>query len=401
MEFRQRAVSIKVLLTAPVVYLSVAVGRTTDHGNPTIRPNVFNAPMDSDWPHDLSRPDDFFSLLQLRVQRQEQDVKVIQAPPVISQNTPVLQDRKVVWISSFPRSGSSLLLQLLEQVDIPVFGLFEPCKPDKDVLEPWLADKGCGALLSQLAHCDFTGVKWLWGWSSPYSILNGAGGKYSVEGASQACKAASLVVFKTIAWGHDLPAEAIPFLEANPQVQMIDLVRDPRSIYGSFLNTWGFKDAMPLGNGEELFRFCDFMYGNMNTSHSRLTRVVYEEFVEKPFTTAMDLFSFIGVRPSTVISNISSFVRDNFDNDDCDDDSYSNCRTNTTEPVQRYTALPNETYTAYMNRESCRAVSFHYGYNPWYPFNADPAHSFMRLPSVNQIALWWAPTPFTRPAEPF
>mmetsp|Transcript_21446 Transcript_21446/g.36746 ORF Transcript_21446/g.36746 Transcript_21446/m.36746 type:complete len:367 (-) Transcript_21446:91-1191(-) len=282
----------------------------------------------------------------------------------MSPTSSVKQKQKVVWINSFGRSGSSVLLELLEQVDLPVFGLFEPCRDvpegeEKDILEPWLVEKGCAGLLSQLVQCNFTGITELWGWNHPYSKLNGAGSDYSPDAASKACLSAGVVIFKTIDWGHNLTSEAIPFLEANPHVHMIDLVRDPRSIYASELTLGWTVDT------KHLLDLCDLMSENLNKSHSQMTRVVYEQFVTKPSEIAAGIFSFIGMPAELQGANFSKYVKNNFDSDGCHrwnelPHEYTNCRTNSSGKAVEYSKLPNEEYTAFMKSASCSSVSLFY-----------------------------------------
>lgn len=310
----------------------------------------------------LDTPHEVLSLLQMRSSLPSQA-----AHPTFSSkdSTPA---KRVVWINAFPRSGSSLLLSLVSQVDFPVFSLFEPCNHDS--LEPWLAKKGCGALLSQLAQCNFTGVKWLRGWNSGYTLRNGASGAYSPRSASKACQSAGLVAFKTVTWGHNLASQAIPFLEENPQVKVINLVRDPRSIYASSLLAGGLYNKGHELTATDLTNMCDDMYTSLNKSHTRLLRVVYEDLVRNPEKTSEDIFSFMAIANKS--PKIQRFLRNSFNNELCKDkDAYSTCRKNSTEPLERYATqgvMTPALYQTFSGRESCRAISLEYGYDPWFGF---------------------------------
>ncbi|CAK0824618.1 unnamed protein product, partial [Prorocentrum cordatum] len=107
----------------------------------------------------------------------------------------------VFWIAAYARSGSSTVLSLTTSTSLTAFALFEPCHSG-DLLEPYLEAQGCGALLLQIASCNFTGIKKLWGWSNGHSSTNGAG-SYSPSRAAHACASADLVAFKTIPRGPD------------------------------------------------------------------------------------------------------------------------------------------------------------------------------------------------------
>mmetsp|Transcript_88243 Transcript_88243/g.189395 ORF Transcript_88243/g.189395 Transcript_88243/m.189395 type:complete len:391 (-) Transcript_88243:87-1259(-) len=301
------------------------------------------------------------SLLQMQAQRQARAPRSRVAEPLL---TPV------VWITSFARSGSSTLLSLVEAEMVPVFALFEPCH-EGDQLDPWLAQGGCAALLSQLAQCNFTGVNKLWGWFDSHSLTNGADHNYSPYSATKACKAAELIVFKTISWGHNLTGEVIPFLEDNPQVKAINLVRDPRSIFASMLSTDGaFQETQEWreSDGVGLLKICNYMGANIHVSHPRLFEVVYESLVDKPILEAKHMFKFLGAPDVAGRQSVLKFVRTHFNSPLCEDDndSYSDCRSNSTERKDRFTDLTNDEYASFMASESCRSVANFYNYDLWY-----------------------------------
>merc|ERR1711963_831264 len=84
----------------------------------------------------------------------------------------------VIWISSYPRSGSSILLSMVSatadgdnRAGGRTFSLFEPCHVG-DVQEESMEKHGCRQLLYDVAHCDFTGIQELWGWRDIHSSNN-------------------------------------------------------------------------------------------------------------------------------------------------------------------------------------------------------------------------------------
>merc|ERR1740117_1351315 len=87
------------------------------------------------------------------------------------------EGQRAIWVSGYPRSGSSTVLSMISAtVDDnraagQTFSLFEPCHGG-DVLENWKEKLGCSSLLFGLTHCNFTGVKKLWGWADPHSTNN-------------------------------------------------------------------------------------------------------------------------------------------------------------------------------------------------------------------------------------
>lgn len=272
--------------------------------------------------------------------------------------------QRVVWINAFPRSGSTLLLSLVSQVDIPVFALFEPCAKYDDV-GPWLSKEGCGAVLSQLATCNFTGIKHLHHWSDPGTLRNGASEDYSPTSASSACKSAGLVVLKTVTWGHNVASEAIPFLQANPHVYAIDVVRDPRSMYASAMFAEDFYTDPERGhNVRELIDLCDDLYRSMEVSYPRMLRIVYERFVQNPAETAKSIFSFIAATPELGAVDVNQFLKRNFNARNCEDmSSYSICKQDSMKPLERYKALPWDMSQVFRTTQSCVAVAEFYGYD--------------------------------------
>jgi len=250
---------------------------------------------------------------------------------------------------------------------VKVFQMFEPCHKG-DRLAPELEAKGCEGLLLQLFNCNFTGVYKLWGWSPRahgHDHRNGASKKYSPSDAATACADADLIAIKTISYAHDVKSEAFPILEAEPDLRMIDVVRDPRSIVASTWKTRGFYDVTLLG-------MCDAFCANMNVSHERMHRVVYEHLTENPEVDAAGVYDFLGVPFGNAESQ---WVADNF-NADCGSRkvqaAFDDCRRNSTSHIARYVGiLKNDQYAAFMGTETCRNVSFHYEYDPWYYNHAD------------------------------
>mmetsp|Transcript_32675 Transcript_32675/g.56855 ORF Transcript_32675/g.56855 Transcript_32675/m.56855 type:complete len:326 (+) Transcript_32675:48-1025(+) len=273
--------------------------------------------------------------------------------------------QRVIWINGFPRSGSSFMLSLVSQVNFPVFALFEPCAAG-DWVAPELSEKGCGAVLSQLANCNFTGITGLAHWRDVHTLRNGASKNYLQWSAEKACKAAGLVVFKTVTWGHDLSKEAIPFLEANPHVQAISLIRDPRSIYASMLDADHFfgRGSEPEVDEKTLIGLCDDMYKSMNKSHARMLRVGYENLMSRTHKTVQSIRSFMAIPPELGRLDAVGFLRKNVNAKHCrDEGSYSDCRRDSMAPVTRYKKLPRRLSEVFRATESCRSVSLLYGYD--------------------------------------
>jgi hypothetical protein len=304
------------------------------------------------------------------------------------------QAKPVFWIAAYARSGSSTVLSLTTSSSLTVFSLFEPCHTG-DLLEPYLEAQGCGALLLQIASCNFTGINKLWGWSNGHSKTNGAG-SYSPGAAAGACAAADLVAFKTIHWGHRLEAEAFPVLSADPRIRMVNLIRDPRSIFASQTFSPGSTYQQLVMGTDGIVSMCDNMCENLAVRHPQVHHLHYESLVTSVNSISAALFGFLGI---PVDENVRSFVQANFDGD-CGDTSgtstsgfFGDCRMDSSASVTKYKGiLSNNEYAAFMAHESCRNVSKAYGYDTWYYDSAATRTALLQawcwLPFVALAPLW-------------
>mmetsp|Transcript_10910 Transcript_10910/g.20316 ORF Transcript_10910/g.20316 Transcript_10910/m.20316 type:complete len:124 (-) Transcript_10910:142-513(-) len=115
-----------------------------------------------------------------------------------------------------------------------------------------------------------------------------------------------------------------------------------------------------------LFEICDLMYDNLDKMHERMLHVVYEDFVKSPRQSSEEIFDFLALPRETYAGNVTNFISTNFNGDDCDDaDSFADCRSNSSEPLGRYTKLDEDTRNAFMNSMPCRTVALFYGFTPW------------------------------------
>lgn len=269
--------------------------------------------------------------------------------------------KRKVWIRAFPRSASSTLLSMVTVTNgsRKVFELFEPCHTG-DVLDAELEARGCAALLLQLFNCNFTGIKRLYGWGvfgTGHTDHNGAKRSFSPENAAAACANADILAIKTIDFADYLESEAFPILDADPALRMIDVVRDPRSILASTRTTPGDFHV-------RLLDMCDAFYANMNVSHQRMHRVVYERLVTYPNIISAGVYHFIDIPFG---ETERQWVVDHFNAPCSSYSAFSDCRRNSSEHIERYRGeLTNDQFAAFMGTETCRNMSFHYKYDTWY-----------------------------------
>jgi hypothetical protein len=143
------------------------------------------------------------------------------------------------------------------------FSLFEPCHV-ADSYEPWLKAAGCQRLLSDLTNCNFDGVNDLWGWRNSHTTNKHK--QYSSLLAHKLCSKSQLVAFKTVNYGHNL-SDFRSFLEQQPDLRILDVVRDPRGIYASWLSTEPFKHLVGKPDYYTLPEVCESFLANLELRH--------------------------------------------------------------------------------------------------------------------------------------
>lgn len=241
--------------------------------------------------------------------------------------------KNAVWVQGFPRSGSSTILSMLtvghgltgnssDAAGERLFSLFEPCHPGDEVeldsgerALPWgtfpnvgflskeSAPKSgaCEAMLKDMMSCDFRKIAKLWGWSNHHSSNYGIA--YAPQTASELCEKADTVVLKTVGKGKiedpgRLLANALWLLEAQQNLHIFEVVRDPRAIFASWKNTEPFprilKERQQGGWAPIWKEACDAFSANLDVSHPRVHRVVFEELVQRPEATMRAALAAIG-----------------------------------------------------------------------------------------------------------
>lgn len=214
-----------------------------------------------------------------------------------------------VWISSFPRSASSTMLSLVRAgaPDEETFALFEPCHPGDEMgkkengeeFRNKVGNFDCPEVVQKLAHCDFSNVDYLWGWTDPHTTTFGK--DYSQDFAQQNCTNAKRRIIKTVgATNHFDPGRLTEnmlwVLERRPHMKILNLVRDPRSIYTSWKHTPAFEAELHEleKNGSPLWKeTCDTFSANLKMEHPRVFTVVYEKLVMSPESYMKEIYDFL------------------------------------------------------------------------------------------------------------
>jgi hypothetical protein len=174
------------------------------------------------------------------------------------------ESRPAVWVNGYPRSSTSTVLSMVSlgetvmddcENDERTFSLFEPCHSGDE-----FAGTSCGDLLTQLLHCNFTGVTSLHGWQDPHSTSkHREKDPFSAAGATGLCKQADVVALKTISADKNL-TNWEGLLQDTPELHILNVVRDPRGIYASWKMTGKFAKRIEAGTQPTIVDICDVFF---------------------------------------------------------------------------------------------------------------------------------------------
>jgi len=272
--------------------------------------------------------------------------------------------KRVIWISGFPRSGSSTLLSMLSTgpENAPpsdTFALFEPCHYGDEV-EKTLQSRKCWGLLSALADCRFWRIKKLWGWSNPHSSGNST--PYDRETAAKMCKDAHRITFKTVDYGHEI-AKWTKLLDAHPDMYMVAAVRDPRGIWASWKSMEPFATGIKEGTFYTLEQVCAAFAANIDVQHPRVKMVLFENMVRKPRDVTRNLYAALGLDFGAAQEK---WIDSNFNSKDCPpvpawQVGYDDCREDSESVAQHWrSVLSEDDLRRFKEDANCQRVKSHY-----------------------------------------
>jgi len=291
-----------------------------------------------------------------------------------------IERKPTIWIHAFARSGSSTVLSMVSENEgsldpqtgknvSRVFTLFEPCHAEDDV-EPELAARGCPGLVQDLANCDFSLIRKLHGWNDIHSKRRGCE-NYDPVLASQACSGADLVAFKTISKAFEtfnIQAQAYELLEQKPDLHLLDVIRDPRSIYSSWMTTWPFNDPSVGGLGHDisaLIDICETYANNIDATHPRVHRIRFEDLINVPDKAVQAVYDSIGIPFGQAQK---SWIRKTFNAADCPGVDewiapYSDCHTKSDKSLEKWRdSMTEDEKLAFQYSPACVKVATVYGY---------------------------------------
>jgi hypothetical protein len=250
------------------------------------------------------------------------------------------------------------------------FGFFEPChkplgsKTKGDIVSGEL-EGNCSKVLERFFRCDFTGTEYLWGWNRPHTDITGVSAvgarapEFSPILASDTCAKADLVVYKTVDEFGRNASDVVNMLDAQKHVRAVIPVRDPRAIYASWKELpWDFEGVGLLR------KICDEMAEDINRTHSRLTRVVFERLVDKPHETMKAVFKFLGLKYGPAQD---SWIEHTFNAANCSESSkgvrFTTCHEDSEESLTRWrSVLSNNEKSVFREYPACVKTAKKYGY---------------------------------------
>lgn len=320
------------------------------------------------------------------------------------------QPPHAVWIHAYARSGSSTLLSMFSEAwpgahtgRGSVFALFEPCHKD-DVYEPSLAKRGCGLLLSQLATCDFTDVLVLHGWNKSHSRTRGVT-VFEPKAAQTACSRADLLAFKTISHPYErfmMPIHAPMVLKKNPNLKLIEVMRDPRSIYTSMLTTPPFS-ATTKRDVRLLKEICNSFAASLKVRHPQKIRILFEHLVARPEQEMQRAYEFVGADfgDSQLAWINSTFKQGCSDSNKPDGwkyhNSYTDCHGNPQETLLKWKTFMNQDeIDTWSHHRTCVDISKTFNFDGFdgmaeHHKRSEVREMFLNASQQVRMTTWWKP----------
>jgi len=294
------------------------------------------------------------------------------------------KDQTVVWITSFPRSGSTTGLNMFAYPSAKnhrsAFSVFEPCHglapPDSNAV---LEREGCQKELMRIAHCNYSNLKTIGSWAKKdggFIFAPTPDGLHHEPPHVQSaiCRRSDIIAFKTVTYGQDLERQVFPVLAEDPRVRAINIIRDPRGIYASWKTTEPFSDVVSGDrelNAEThdqgwmygLTGICDAFAKNMALApHPRILNMKYEDLVAEPMDTVKKAYEHVGIPFGEPEMN---WVKSTFDADCKDKDvgQFSTCHRNSAAPANRWRdVLSRAEMAQFAEHPACREVAERYNY---------------------------------------
>mmetsp|Transcript_30082 Transcript_30082/g.65629 ORF Transcript_30082/g.65629 Transcript_30082/m.65629 type:complete len:370 (-) Transcript_30082:74-1183(-) len=304
---------------------------------------------------------DFFSLIQEDVLTEgESEIK---------------KPQLAVWVSSYPRSGSSTILSMVSatiqgdenRMNTETFSMFEPCH-DGDEYEQWMQQAGCGSVLWGLSRCEFAGMNQLWGWGNSHTTSHKT--KFEPSRAQDICQSSDQIAFKTVDYGHHM-ADWTWLLDSHPRMRVLDVVRDPRDIMASWKTTEPFATLVKNGKFYTMSEICENYMSNLKLNDDRVHHVVFENLLKDPETVTRHVYHFLQKRFGETQLR---WINATFFSSKCpepepwdvgftDCHEYSGPEASSSEHHERWRdVLSAEEQSAFLKNPDCKAVAEAYGY---------------------------------------
>ncbi len=256
--------------------------------------------------------------------------------------------RSCIWIAAYARTMSGTLRQFLSIEREKSFILHEPCQlPEQFSGVPLVGSKGSDAAwrvqcITDMIDCNFSRVR-----TFHKNVF--------VSKPNVSCELASSAIIKTISI-HDLRNTVLPLLEANFNLRVVYIVRDPRAIWKSQQKAFRKKTV----DQTWVLKQCRQMNANKLVFHKRLHTVFFDDMVSAPLTYLAALSERLGLHFGR---NHEKWIQMAFNNRNCKEQTYSNCRVNSGLGKFKWQAsISTEELQMFHKNSDCRAVFQYYNW---------------------------------------
>lgn len=277
-----------------------------------------------------------------------------------SMNPNSLHSGRSIWISSFERSGSSVVLELVSQalIENRLFSIFEPCAEteNEEVNSTEMPFSRCMEYIEDVQSCHFEGVGRIAHWRSMDSSIKGSkSGRLTTATPAVECMNGDLRIFRTTDFQRF--ESVIDLLEQYQTTKTVQVIRDPRAIWASQLQA---VESGVLEKVLEPHELCSIMARNMKFKHPNLVTLKFESLVRRPHTVARKLFEDLDLDFG---QKVTQWLSRRFSkNADCQENTLSSCKQDPTKSMFKWRAAMTAEAAEEFRSAECKAVIKYYGY---------------------------------------
>lgn len=265
---------------------------------------------------------------------------------------------QIMYVNAHGRSMSSTMQGFLRTFQPnDAFTLFEPCH-GRDATQYGqmfpsensqgsreAAEEAAAKCTTDVLSCDFSKF------DKPLYIQAFSAG-VTLKELTDNCEASSTRNIKTTTV-HNL-TNVIKMLETQPEMKVVHMLRDPRSIYASQ------KGALELDLRPSVEHLCKWAAYNLDVTHPKIHKVQFHDVVTDAKSTFKKLTEDLGL---TFAQDQERFVKDNFNNANCKEDKYSSCKVDSKASVRKWEQNldQKEKDAFHQNKDCMKVIRAYYG----------------------------------------